>query len=474
MKFTKLKLAALIASSSLLMACGSSSDSDSVSAESKLLETNAQIAYAVYSDAVTTAKNLQTALATFSEAPTDANLEAAKKAWLVSREPYGQSEVYRFREGPIDNEETGPEGDLNAWPLGEALIDYVAVNGADFDDGQVEVDGNSAGINIIAATEETDKYVNGGPVDGTVAEENIIQSDITIETALFEGNSATNADESDVITGYHAIEFLLWGQDLNTDGNGTDGTDRGTAVKSYVYTHGGQRPLTDFTTDENAQRRHEYLEVVVAKLISDLETVQAEWAPSLDNHRADFVDVSDSAATTAKITTIVQAMGTLSYGELAGERMQVAYAGNSQEDEHSCFSDNTHRDVWLNAEGVSNSYYGDYAGYDSNLDGTDNENTMAVNGYGFDDYLEEKGLSNLNADIKVALTATTTQYTAIDTSARNGSPFDVLIMDAQRNSANPINTTIDALKAQSNGFISMAEELNLGTVSVADTTEAFD
>ena len=462
MNFTKLKLATLIASSSLLIACGSSSDSDSVSAEAKLLETNAQIAYAVYSDSVTTAKALQTALAEFKEAPTEANLEAAKKAWLVSREPYGQSEVYRFREGPIDNEETGPEGDLNAWPLGEALIDYVVVNGADFDDGQVEVVSNSVEIN------------DNGLVDGTIAEQNIIQSDIAINAALLDGNSATNADESDVITGYHAIEFILWGQDLNTAGAGTDGSDRDTAVKSYVFTHGGQRPLTDFTTDENAERRHAYLEVVVAKLINDLEVVQAEWAPNSDNHRADFVDASDSAATTTKITTIVQAMGTLSYGELAGERMQVAYAGNSQEDEHSCFSDNTHRDVWLNAEGVSNSYYGDYAGYDSNLDSEDNETTMAVSGYGFDDYLEEKGLSNLNADIKEALTATATQYTLIDTQARAGNPFDVLIMDAQRNAENPINTTIDALKAQSNGLISMAEDLNLGTVSVTDTTEAFD
>ncbi|OUS39251.1 hypothetical protein A9R00_09980, partial [Oleispira antarctica] len=94
--------------------------------------------------------------------------------------------------------------------------------------------------------------------------------------------------------------------------------------------------------------------------------------------------------------------------------------------------------------------------------------------YGFDDYLEEKGLSNLNADIKEALTATATQYTLIDTQARAGNPFDVLIMDAQRNAENPINTTIDALKAQSNGLISMAEDLNLGTVSVTDTTEAFD
>ncbi len=459
MKFTK--LATVIASASLLMACGSDSDDNAASAESRLLESNAQIAYAVYSDSVTTAKQLQDALATFKEESSAENLIAAKKAWLVSREPYGQSEVYRFREGPIDNETNGTEGDLNAWPLGEALIDYVAVNGSDFDNGQVEVVANSAGIN------------SNGAVDGTISEQNIIQSDVVINSDLFNGNSATNADESDVITGYHAIEFLLWGQDLNTTGNGTNGANRETAVKTGEFDHGGQRPLTDFTTDADAARRHQYLEVVVAKLITDLETVQIQWAPNA-SHRTDFVDASDSVKTTAKITNILQAMGTLSYGELAGERMQVAYGGNSQEDEHSCFSDNTHRDVWLNAEGVSNSYYGDYAGYDSNQDGIDDVTTNQVTGYGFDDYLKDKGFSNLNGLIETALTDTQTQYTAIDTAARAGEPFDVLIMDAKRDNSNPINTTINALKAQSNGFISAAEELGLGTVAVADTTEAFN
>ncbi len=453
------KLAVLVASGSLLMACGSDS-SNGPSAEAQLLESNAQIAYAVYSDSVNTAKDLQTALAAFKTTPTADNLIAAKKAWLTSREPYGQSEVYRFREGPIDNETNGPEGDLNAWPLGEALIDYVVRNDTDFDD-EVTVITNSVNIN------------SNGTVDGTVAEQNIIQSTVTIDAVLFDGTSATNTDESDVITGYHAIEFLLWGQDLNVDGIATNGTDRDEAVKTGNFAHGGQRPLTDFTTNADADRRHAYLEVVAAKLVSDLETVQAAWAPDA-THRVDFVDASDSAKAKEKITLILQAMGTLSYGELAGERMQVAYSGNSQEDEHSCFSDNTHRDVWLNAEGVSNSYYGDYAGYDSTQDGTDNITTNAVSGYGFDDYLKDKGLSNLNSQIETALTKTETQYTAIDTAARDGSPFDVLIMDAQRNDANPINKTIDALKAQSNGFISAAEDLGLGTVEVASSTEAFD
>lgn len=463
MKLTK--IAALVASTSILIACGSSDSNDVASPESRLLETNAQIAYAVYTDSVNTAKDLQDALATFKETPSAANLTAAKKAWLVAREPYGQSEAFRFREGPIDFETenaSGPEGDLNAWPLGEALIDYVNPTGNDFDE-ETAVIANSADIN------------NNGEVDGTVTDQNIIQSTVTINPALFDGNSATNADESDVITGYHAIEFLLWGQDLNASGGVTDGSDRETAIKTGDFAHGGQRDLTDFTTDDDADRRHAYLEVVVAKLVDDLEAVQAEWAPNADNHRSDFVDTSDSAATTAKLTTIVQAMGTMSYGELAGERMAVAYDGNSQEDEHSCFSDNTHRDVWLNAEGVANIYYGDYAGYDSNQDSVDDVTTNQVSGYGFDDYLDDKGLENLNAEISAALTTTKAQYTLLDTDATaNDKPFDVLIMLAEHSETNPVLTTINALKEQSNGFITMAEDLNLGSVTVADTTEAFD
>jgi putative iron-regulated protein len=461
MKLTK--IAAIIASTTLLIACGSDSDDTAVtSPEARLLETNAQIAYAVYTDSVNTAKDLQTALATFRTTANAANLKAAKKAWLVAREPYGQSEAFRFRDGPIDNEADGPEGDLNAWPLGEALIDYVIRNDSDFDT-EVEVISNSAGINSNAA------------VDGTVVEQNIVQSSVTINAALFDGNSATNADESDVITGYHAIEFLLWGQDLNANAGTTNGTDRETAIKTGEFEHGGQRDITDFTTDDDADRRHDYLEVVVSKLISDLESVQAEWAPNADNHRGDFVDASNAAATTVKLTTIIQSMGTMSYGELAGERMAVAYDGNSQEDEHSCFSDNTHRDVWLNAEGVANIYYGDYAGYDSNQDSVDDVTTNQVSGYGFDDYLNDKGLSNLSAEISTALKATETQYTALDTAATdNDQPFDVLIMTANHSGTNPVLTTINALKEQSNGFVQMAEGLNLGSVTVTDTTEAFD
>ncbi|MDO6681897.1 imelysin family protein [Oceanobacter sp. 5_MG-2023] len=477
MKLTS--LAAAIAVTSLLTACGSSSDSSSsdsvinVDNVSKVLETNADIAYAAYSDAVTTAKALQTALQTFREDPTEENFVAAKTAWLVAREPYGQTEVYRFRLSPIDStdysSEDGPEGDINAWPLGEALIDYVQTNDTDFGTDQVGVTANSAGIN------------GGGALTAADAEDqsNNIIGDVTIDiTADLLANTATADDEHDVIAGYHAIEFLLWGQDLNNDGETTDGTDRDEAVKTneaYNYAKGGDRPLSDlaegysetdtYDSSNLSNRRHKFMEVAVEKLIDDLETVRDSWADGA-SYRTEFTTISSEDDAKQKLAEILTGMGTLSEGELAGERMQIAFSSNSQEDEHSCFSDNTHRDIWLNAEGVSNSYYGEYAGYDSTLDGTDDVTTNAVSGYGLDDYLADAGLTEVAASMVTALSTTSTAYESIDSLAREGTPFDVQIMDATTDE--PAYDTIKALNAQSTVIADVAEALEIDGDVVVD------
>lgn len=477
MKLTS--LAAAIAVTSLLTACGSSSDSSSsdsvinVDNVSKVLETNADIAYAAYSDAVTTAKALQTALQTFREDPTEENFVAAKTAWLVAREPYGQTEVYRFRLSPIDStdysSEDGPEGDINAWPLGEALIDYVQTNDTDFGTDQVGVTANSAGIN------------GGGALTAADAEDqsNNIIGDVTIDiTADLLANTATADDEHDVIAGYHAIEFLLWGQDLNNDGETTDGTDREEAVKTneaYNYAEGGDRPLSDlaegysetdtYDSSNLSERRHKFMEVAVEKLIDDLETVRDSWADGA-SYRTEFTTISSEDDAKQKLAEILTGMGTLSEGELAGERMQIAFSSNSQEDEHSCFSDNTHRDIWLNAEGVSNSYYGEYAGYDSTLDGTDDVTTNAVSGYGLDDYLADAGLTEVAASMVTALSTTSTAYESIDSLAREGTPFDVQIMDAT--TEEPAYDTIKALNAQSTVIADVAEALEIDGDVVVD------
>jgi len=164
---------------------------------------------------------MRNVLATFVAQPTEANFTLAKQAWLDSREPYGQTEVYRFREGPIDalladgsigEEGDGPEGRINAWPLGEAIIDYVAV----------EVDGDSGPESAANAL--------SGNVIANIADYPVIDA-ATIQNVFEFGE-----DERNVTTGYHAIEFLLWGQDLNLDLSASGSRD----------SSGGQRPLTDF------------------------------------------------------------------------------------------------------------------------------------------------------------------------------------------------------------------------------------
>lgn len=458
MKLKVLVAAMVIATTSQLTGCGggggsSSSTTDkahvfSLDNAKKVLKTNADIALAAYEDSVSTAKALQTSLATFKSSPTAANLTAAKKAWLVSREPYGQTEVYRFRNSPIDStdyaSEDGPEGEINAWPLGEALIDYVTT-GTDFGDDQLVAAVNPAAINY-----PTNNIINS--------------TSVPITEALITGA----ASENDVIAGYHAIEFLLWGQDLNAGGSADTLTTRDAS--------GGQRPLADFTSNENANRRHTYLQVAAAKLVKDLEAVRDGWKSGA-SYRTAFTTITNEAQGKQKLTEILTGMGTLSEGELAGERMQISYSANSQEDEHSCFSDNTHRDVWLNAEGVSNSFYGKYDGYTSDLTTVDNEVGRAItNGYGLDDYLDDAGMSNLKKELETALGKTETNYNAIDSLARGGMPVDQQIMPANRGSDKPMYKTIVSLNAQSSAIQKLATKLGLGDVvddegSNCDTTK---
>lgn len=491
-KLKKMKIVAGVSvallSGAILSGCSSSSSSsdddtaqDTISAEDKLanakkvLETNADIAYAAYSDSVTTAQALLDAIKDFAADPTSQEKwDAAKKAWLVSREPYGQTEVYRFRLSPIDStdyeNENGPEGDINAWPLGEALIDAV-IRGDDFGDDQVGTTANSIGLGTGA-----------GKVDGKDKNVNIIADSarITIDQNLI-AKTATAEDERDVIAGYHALEYILWGQDLN-EKEPVAGFPRDTSA--------GQRTLADFVEDgsdgftvadgvftgyepdKKGDRRLKYMYEVAVKLVADLKSVRDGWANGAP-YRTSFTGVTTQAQADKKLAEIMTGMGTLSQGELAGERMQIALTANSQEDEHSCFSDNTHRDIWLNAEGVSNSYYGEYEGYDSTLDGIDNVTTNAVSGYGIDDYLASLGNDDVDAAAKAmeaALTNTQKNYTALDKAARNGTPFDNMIVDMNAPAADPVKNTILALNDLSSAIQGISDVLGLGDVVDDDGT----
>ncbi|MGF1525980.1 MAG: imelysin family protein [Candidatus Competibacterales bacterium] len=358
---------------------------------------NAAIAFAVYSDSAETAKALQAAVDTLVEAPTEAHLAAAREAWLAAREPYGQSEVYRFRNGPIDALTVagemipgeGREGYINAWPLDEALIDYV-----------VEVDGN-------ARNEDQ-------PVTSLIADERF-----EITPANLNAMNELGENEANVATGYHAIEFLLWGQDLNGDRAPHDGRRRRDDTP-------GQRPVTDYRADADCtsgaesspaaicERRGQYLRAAAALLVEDLTRIAAAWDPDGGAHYQRFTAGEDEGRALLKILI---GMGSLSYGELAGERILVALAANSQEDEHSCFADNTHRDIYLNALGIQNSYLGRY----TRVDGAE------VTGPGIDALLRAQGHTELADRLKAQLAATMEAAQVIVDKAEQGMPFDRLI-----------------------------------------------
>jgi putative iron-regulated protein len=262
--------------------------------------TYADIVTASYDASIASATELKAAIDAFVADPTDATLKAAKDQWLASRDDYGPTEAFRLYDGPIDAPETGPEGQINAWPLDEAYIDYVK-------------DDPAAGIinNVTDFPEITVDVLTGANEQG---------------------------GEANISTGWHAIEFLLWGQDFDPAAPGA-------------------RPVTDYTTAENADRRGEYLTLLAQLLIEDLTFVNDQWKPDIGAYRTEFLADPQGA-----ITKMFRGIGALSSGELAGERMNVAFETKDQEDEHSCFSDNTNADVRNNAAGIRMVYLADAQG----------------------------------------------------------------------------------------------------------------
>lgn len=246
--------------------------------------------YSTYKETFERAQELQTAIRNFTETPSVMTLNVARETWKFAREPYGESEVFRFYNGPIDRD-GGPEGLLNSWPLDEAYIDYVA----------------------------------GKPTAGII---NNVEEYPEINSTLLADLNELDG-EKNISTGYHAIEFLLWGQDFYTDGP-------------------GQRPYTDYTTAPNADRRAEYLNVVAEMLVDDVQSLMIEWEPNKDNFRRNFETLKDTDALKKILSGVVFMAG----DELGGERMYVAYETQGQEDEHSCFSDMTHMDIRWNYSGV--------------------------------------------------------------------------------------------------------------------------
>jgi len=342
----------------------------------------AALVQASYEEALTGALDLQRAVGAFVAQPSAGGLDAARTSWLAAREWYGQTEAFRFYGGPIDDEQ-GPEGRMNAWPIDEAYVDAV----------------------------------KGRPDSGLINDRKLLLTKVNLVRYNERGG------EENICAGWHAIEFLLWGQDLSETGP-------------------GNRSFEDFVDHKapNADRRRQYLQVASELLVDDLRYLVGAWTLGVHNYRERF-----ERGDLESLRKMIVGLGSLSRGELAGERMEVALNTQDQEDEHSCFSDNTHRDIVNNALGIQNVWLGRYLRRDGST-------------------LQGPSLRDLVAAADAALAARVTEQVAASVAAARAiqPPFDREIVGGRDAPGRlRIQKTIDSLVAQSKGLVESANALGI-------------
>ena len=362
-------------------------------------QTYVAIAQSAYEDSLISARELRQAITAFLDAPSDATLEQARSAWVEARVPYQQTEVYRFGNAVVDEW----EGKVNAWPLDEGLIDYVDTEMY----GSESEENTFYAANIIANPTLT---VAGRTIDAA-----------TIDTGLLQSLHEVDEVEANVSTGYHAIEFLLWGQDLNGTGPGA-----------------GQRPATDFVTGAdctggNCDRRRAYLMAATDLLIADLEDIVAAWGQD-----GEATAALEALSAAGQVAVMLTGMGSLSYGELAGERMQLGLMLHDPEEEHDCFSDNTHNSHYDDARGIYNVYHGRY----QRIDGSVVEGPSLAS-------LVQAAAADLDAEMRTSLDATASAMQRMKDAADSGAmAYDQMLGESNPEGNALVSDVVEALKAQ--------------------------
>ena len=137
------------------------------------------------------------------------------------------------------------------------------------------------------------------------------------------------------------------------------------------------------------------------------------------------------------VGVILTGMGSLSYGELAGERMRLGLMLNDPEEEHDCFSDNTHNSHFYDGLGIRNVYHGRYV----RTDGTVVEGP-SVSG------LVAEADPEVDAALRAALDHTMIRLMEIKTAAEAGLAYDQMLAQGFEPGEALIMSAVDALVAQ--------------------------
>jgi putative iron-regulated protein len=398
----------------LLAGCSSLRQDREVAA-SEVVATYIAIARASYEDALISARVLEDAIDAMLANPSPMTLTYARNAWIAARVPYQQTEVFRFGNAVVDEWEVR----VNSWPLDEGLIDYTAASYGEESDINYFYNAN------IIANQLLD--IGGISVDAAQ-----ISPQLLAETL-----HQIDGVESNVATGYHVIEFLLWGQDLN-------GTNPGA----------GNRTVTDFSLDNcsngNCDRRRDYLKAAISLLVADLEEMTFNWQRGGQAYE-DLISKGPEGG----LATMLTGMGSLAYGELAGERIRLGLLLNDPEEEHDCFSDNTHNSHYYDALGIKNIYLGEYERIDGSV----------VSGPSLEDMLLQRSPA-IAAEMRARLESTEFAMNDLLAEAQRGNTFDVLIASNNQEGEAIISNIVDSLMEETRTIENIIRELNLQNVSI--------
>ncbi|CFX25997.1 Peptidase [Candidatus Filomicrobium marinum] len=363
-----------------------------------VLDTYANIAEAGYTDSVTTAHRLKEAIDDLLKEPTPESLATARAAWIAARVPYQQTEAFRFGNLIVDDW----EGRVNSWPLDEGLIDYVETEFY----GTENFENDLYVANVIA---NKSLKIGGTDVDTSKITKELLRDKL----------QEAGGVEANVATGYHAIEFLLWGQDLN-------GTEAGA----------GDRPATDYDlkncTNGNCDRRAEYLRVVTDLLIEDLDWMAKQWAKG-GAARAALTETDEKKG----LLSLFIGLGSLSYGELAGERMKLGLLIHDPEEEHDCFSDNTHNSHYYDVIGIRNVYLASYKRTDGST----------VSGPSASDLIRAAA-PEIDERVRAAIENTVAKMTELKKRGDTIERYDQMIGQGNTEGNAVVQAAIDALIAQ--------------------------
>ncbi len=313
----------------LATACGGGDDDNNATPEpfdqataQAFLATYSDIIHANYCDILVLCQDLEASIDSFVGAPDAMKLQECKDKWIAARLIYQQNEITRFYDGPIDDAD-GPEGLMNAWPMDESHVDYV-----------------SDGMGGVLVT----GIINNAGMFPTINKQTLIDNNET-------------PNEDSISTGWHAIEFLLWGQD-DVDPNNDNGAG---GMRSHLDYVDGMAPAG--LPAGNEARRRDYLVCCIDLLITNITDLKNEWAPN-GAYRQQLLGLPVAEA----LGKVMTGIGSLLVGELRGERIVVGFDSKLQEDEHSCFSDTSHNDHRQDIVGAINVWTGSYTSSDGNND----------------------------------------------------------------------------------------------------------